>query len=130
MTNYDVMECYATVLREIPRNDTVQRRNDPDMENDTDRATITATFLDGTKRIQLYKMEAFFNHNGIQKYTMITNCAFVKYDGSAILAVELRDERNRDEDAVIVIAQVGIDGREMRMGFIVSEFAEFFAHVQ
>jgi len=124
VTGYQV----AVVCADYPFSD-----RDWHLEADADtrrKSYIEARFLDTDHRFEIVGITGIMQRSDITKYTGITRCAFITVEGKSVLAIELRDENNRSEDAVIVVARVCSEGSETRLGFIVSDCEEFLMHVE
>ncbi len=88
--------------------------------------SLKVSFLDITHTIEIINVKYTIKHSDIARFTMVTDCAFMQFEGKPILAIELRDVKQDNKNVKVVVAEARLAGKDLLLGFIVNHVEEFY----
>ncbi len=90
---------------------------------------IDVTILGNEYKLELIQVLNIITHNKLGKYLKVTNCAFLNYQKTDILAIDIRNKPEDVEKVTVVITEVFKDNKPSMIGFVINDFQEFCAHI-
>lgn len=90
---------------------------------------IQVTILGNEHKLELLEMVNIITHNTLGRYLKVTNCAFLHYQDTDILAIDIRKNPEDTEKVTVVITEVLKDNEPSLMGFVINTFQEFCEHI-
>lgn len=101
----------------------------PTTDGNSQNRYIDVTILGNEHRLELVEVANIITHNTLGRYLKVTNCAFLHYHDTDILAIDIRNNPEDVEQVTVVITEVFKENQPSLMGFVINSFQEFCSRI-
>ena len=90
---------------------------------------IDVSILGNDHRLELVEVINIITHAKLGRYLKVTNCAFLHYQDTDILAIDIRKKPMDIEKVTVVVTEVFKDNKPSLMGFVINTVQEFCTRI-